>query len=439
MRKRLLVFSVDALVREDIGYLATLPNFHRYLEGGSEVRRVRTIYPSVTYPAHVTMTTGCYPEKHGLWSNFKFTTGNKDETWEWYHDAVKVKDIFTAAKGAGYSTASVFWPVTGRHPDVDYLINEYWMPYPGDTLESSFRDVGSSEDVLRIISSRAGLLPESYVKTGRANFTKQPFVDNFIVACACDIIRAYRPEVTFLHNAYIDHARHEHGIFNDAVTDGLRKVDRWFGDLASALEDAGVLDETNIVMMSDHGQMNLTRIIKPNVFLADHGLISVSPHGQVLDYKAYCFSNAMSTVVVLKDPEDGKTRGEVHELLQEMCAEGIYGFTQVFTREEVRREEHLDGGFAFVLESDGYTSFSESCVRPVVQNMDLSDFRFGMATHGYLPDKGPQPVFIARGPDFKRGAVLERRPIVDVAPTFAEILGVALPDADGVAMRELLA
>jgi hypothetical protein len=192
-------------------------------------------------------------------------------------------------------------------------------------------------------------------------------------------------------------------------------------------------------MLSDHGQMNLTRIIKPNVFLADHGLIRVSPAGEVLDYKAYCFSNAMSTMVVLRDPDDTKTRDEVLDLLTAMCAEGIYGFTEVFTREEIREKERLDGDFAFVLETDGYTSFSESCVRPVVQNMDLSDFRFGMATHGYLPDKGPQPVFIARGPDFRRGAVLERRPIVDVAPTFAEILGVPLPDADGVPMRELLA
>lgn len=53
MKKRLLVFSVDAMISEDIDYLRNKPNFAKYLAGGSEVRKIRTIYPSVTYPAHV--------------------------------------------------------------------------------------------------------------------------------------------------------------------------------------------------------------------------------------------------------------------------------------------------------------------------------------------------------------------------------------------------
>ncbi len=439
MKNKLLVFSVDALVREDIAHLSTLANFKKHLRGASEVRRLRTVYPSVTYPAPVSIATGCYPDRHGLWTNFKFATENREDIWEWYHQSVKVPDIFTAAKTRGYSTAAVFWPVTGCHPDIDYLVNEYWMPFPGDTLESSFRDVGSSDEVIAIIQRNARFLPDTYVKTGKKNVARQPFIDNFLVACAADIIRSHGPDVMFVHNAYIDHARHKHGLFNDAVTDGLAKVDQWFGQLMSAVEDAGALADTNVVMMSDHGQMNLARVIKPNVFLADEGLIDVSPQGKVLDYRAYCFSNAMSTMVFLKDPGDRKTSRQVYALLKRMRDEGIYGFSEVFTRDEVKEKERLDGGFSFVLETDGYTSFSDSCVRPVIQNMDVSDFRFGTATHGYLPDKGPQPVFVAKGPGFKEGAVLERRPIVDAAPTFAKLLGVPLTHADGAPMTELLA
>ena len=47
-KKRILVFSVDALVSEDIEYLKTLPNFKKYLGGGAEVKKIRSIYPSVT-------------------------------------------------------------------------------------------------------------------------------------------------------------------------------------------------------------------------------------------------------------------------------------------------------------------------------------------------------------------------------------------------------
>ena len=34
--------------------------------------------------------------------------------------------------------------------------------------------------------------------------------------------------------------------------------------------------------MSDHGQMNLSRVIKPNVFFADAGLIQVDENGNLL-------------------------------------------------------------------------------------------------------------------------------------------------------------
>jgi hypothetical protein len=55
-----------------------------------------------------------------------------------------------------------------------------------------------------------------------------------------------------------------------------------------------------------------------------------------------------------------------------------------------------------------------------------------------MPDKGPQPVFYAKGPDFKPGAELQRCDIVDEAPTFARILGAEMKDVDGRVLTELL-
>ena len=75
MAKRLLVLSVDAMVTEDVDAIRSMPNFRKYLAGGSEFRGgMRTIYPSVTYPIHVSILTGCYAGKHQITSNFKFTT-----------------------------------------------------------------------------------------------------------------------------------------------------------------------------------------------------------------------------------------------------------------------------------------------------------------------------------------------------------------------------
>src|SRR5690554_5142297 len=185
MRKRLLVFSVDALVREDLDKLMQMPNFGAEMKRGCQINRVRTIYPTITYPVHTSIATGCYPNKHGIVSNFEFTTEDKEQNWVWDHKHVKIEDLFTIAKRAGYSTGAVFWPVTGNHPDIDYLLNEYWMPLPDDTLEKAFRRQGSSDEVIEIVLKHEHLLPPSYQKTGRLNFMVQPYIDNFLIACAC--------------------------------------------------------------------------------------------------------------------------------------------------------------------------------------------------------------------------------------------------------------
>ena len=116
MAKRLLVLSVDAMVTEDVDAIRSMPNFRKYLAGGSEFRGgMRTIYPSVTYPIHVSILTGCYAGKHQITSNFKFTTTNRDDNWIWFSDRIAVEDIFTAAKRARPPSR----PAPPRHPRLD--------------------------------------------------------------------------------------------------------------------------------------------------------------------------------------------------------------------------------------------------------------------------------------------------------------------------------
>ena len=60
------------------------------------------------------------------------------------------------------------------------------------------------------------------------------------------------------------------------------------------------------------------------------------------------------------------------------------------------------------------------------------------ASHGHHPTVGPQPVFLAYGPDVKPGVVLETGLVIDEAPTFARMLGLELPDAEGHPIEEIL-
>ena len=439
MSKRLLVLSVDAMVTEDVDAIRNMPNFRKYLAGGCEVTGgMRTIYPSVTYPAHISILTGCYAGTHGLTSNFGFTTSNKDDHWLWFAEGVTKKDVFAAAKEAGLHTASISWPATAGNPNVDYLIAEYWMPNPGDTLESSFKRAGSSDEVIGIMKRHTDLLDKDWALGGKKHFMVWPKVDEWIIACASDIIREYRPEVTFVHTGSFDTYRHKYGVFGPHLDEIRQNLDRYIGQLMGAVEDAGLLDETDFIMVSDHGQRDITRSININVKLADAGLIDVDPDGTVKDYRAYCLSNAMMTLVYLKDPHDEQLKEQVYSEIRALQDEGVFGIGRIYTEQEAREEEGLYGGFSFVIESDGYTSFGDRAVRPLVQNFDASDYRFGRATHGYMPDYGPQPVFVGKGPGIVPGAVRERGRLIDEGPTFAALLGLSLPEADGKPMIEFI-
>ena len=437
-KKRLFVYSVDALVQEDLAYLKTLPNFSKFLEHASGCENVETIYPSVTYPVHVAIQTGCYPEKNGIFCNNLFETNGKGIGWTWDSRLIKSDNIFAAAKRSGYTIGTGFWPVTAYNKNIDWHLPEYWLAYPTDTFEGTFGEMGANEDVIRYMQAHCGHLPPNFRDTGEENFTDEPGFDAFMVGVACDIIRNHAPEAFFMHGSLIDTYRHQNGLFNDKVTEGLRQVDEWFGMLQQAYKDAGVYDETNFVILSDHGQQDLVRIVKPNAYLAERGFIKLDETGQVEDYTVYGISNGMSMTFWLKDPDDKDAHNAVYKALCEMAEDGVYGFNQVFTRAEVAEKFHMDGDFAFVVESDGYTSFADGCTRPWVSKCDLKDYRMGRATHGYIPTNGPQPVFLAKGPDIRPDVKLDRIKIVDEGPTFAKLLGVELIGAQGKALDELL-
>ena len=136
------------MVWEDIEYLQKKPAFKALFEKGSAVRHVRTIYPSVTYPCHTSMLTGCYPDRHGVTNNAEFRPGMlKNVPWNWFADAIKTPDIFTAAKSAGLTTANAFWPVTGAHKYIDYNLPEYWPQTAEDTKYEAFRRGGTSQNL----------------------------------------------------------------------------------------------------------------------------------------------------------------------------------------------------------------------------------------------------------------------------------------------------
>ena len=438
MKEKIFVLSMDAMVGEDLEYLRTKPNFSRLFENCAQVKKMRSIYPSITYPAHISMITGCRPGKHGVYTNDELTDYDSYVRWHLYSSMVQEEDIFAAAKRAGCTTAAIYWPVTGCNPNVDYLLNEcnFYDAKTQEDVEEGFRAMGTSEEMLAIARKNKHFFPSDRHNANGQLRRKDEF-DDFLMACACDVIRQYQPDVMVVHNCWMDSLRHTYGVFNQHVTAGLDAADEWLGQVMAAMEEAGTLADTNFILVSDHGQMDFARRLKINVLLRRGGFIDVDDQGKITGWRAFGQANGMSVVVVLKDPADEKLREEVGEYLRRLESEEVWGFT-VHTPEEVRERYGVYGNFAYMLETDGYTAFGESWHEPLVNPVDITDYRLGKATHGYEPEKGPQPIFVAAGPAFRPGAVLEQADIIDEAPTYAAILGQTLPQAEGRVLRELL-
>lgn len=433
MKHKVLVFSADALVREDIAYLQTKPNFSRLLADCAQVERVKSIYPSLTYPCHTTMVTGCYPDKHGVVTNKEFLTWDDGVPHYLTSSAeVKVEDLFAAAKRAGCTTASVYWPVTGNNPNIDYLINEYFFPYDED-VEKMFRLFGANDDTLAVVRENAERLPDDDIHPGE-KFSKRNTYEDFMNGCVCSLIRRHQPDLLLVHNCVVDTTRHNFGVFGPETEYALDLLDEWFGEIITAMEDAGVYDDTDFVLISDHGQMNYTTVARPNVLLKKAGFIDVDKDGKVTGWRAFAQSTGINALVRLADPGDAALRAEVEAFLRRAYQTGQCGIQQVYTEAEVRERYHLGGDFAFMIENVDGVGFSPAWNGPMMSPLP----RPMGASHGYLPEKGPWPIFLAAGPSFQPGAHLSMANLVDEAPTLAHILGDSLPGADGRVLKELL-
>ena len=427
MNEKLIVLSMDAMVREDVAYMMEKPNFRRLFAKSAQVEKVRSVFPAITYPAHTTLMTGCLPGTHGVYNNVPFKD-YRDGRKHWYLDSkvIRVEDLFAAAKRAGCTTASVYWPICGNNPNIDYIINEYFFFYKDEDSLEAFRKCGASEQTLQVVKKNLTLLDK--VRNGQDSF------DSFINACACDLIRDYNPDVMLIHNCAPDSARHKSGVFGQHVYDALDRTDEWLGDLIEAMEETGTFEDTNFVLLSDHGQLNYTRCVRLNAMFARKGWVDIAPDGGVYDWQVFAQANGLSASVYLRDPGNRPLYDKVYAYLQELVQCGEYGFTNLYTTAEAKEKYGTYGPFCFMLATDGTTAFSEEW-----EGEDVIHYtKTTPATHGHEPEIGPQPIFLGRGPAFRENVMLPTAGLEDMAPTLAAVLGQTMPQAQGHCLKELL-
>lgn len=423
MNRKLLVISIDSMVTEDEPLLRSLPNFRRLLESSSWVRQMRSTYPTLTHSIHTGLITGCYPGRHGIIGNEQFIPGNFHAPW--YEDISWVKADMMPAQAAkyGYTTAYVCWPLT-KGAKAEWVLHRAGMRVPPENRRQVMEQLSTPGLIAE--------LPEDVMESWKLPHFEAS--DRFSLRAGAYLYRAYQPDILYMHIILIDHIRHVYGVFSPELENAYRFLDGELGRLLSALDETGLYEKTIINLTSDHGHLDIDRVVSLNRFLRDAGYIQAGPEGQLLSWQAYAQACALSAQIYIRD-RDVSLAKKVKTLLE--CNAQALGVSRVFTAQEASEQYHLWGEFDLVAETDNVTAFSSDYTAPLEMRTDNVDYRYSRATHGHLPEKGVQPTFFLRNPFGKRKIVLEHGRIVDQAPTLARLLGFEFTRCDGAPILEL--
>lgn len=420
MKKKLIVISVDAMVYEDIAILKELKNFNRILSDSSVIKHNTSTYPTLTHAVHTSIYTGCYPIHHGIPGNEIYNPYGGD-LLPWYEDYswIRRKGIGEIAEEQGYKTALIYWPVTVGAPD-SYVLNLSSIHYPlSDELKTSRE------------RSSPGLFDEIYPYTkGLYNHKEhhQEEADKRACISMGYLIRKYQPDVMYMHLVNIDEVRHNEGVFGPHIASAYKEIDKDLDGVFSALDDMDLFDKTIFCFTSDHGQMDIDRIVALNVLLEENNLLTRNNEGRIKTWDALFHAEGMHAELYIRD-HDKEITQKVLSLLNENKER--LGIGTIMDYSYLQENYHISGDPDYIIDTDGHTTFSSRLNMRLVSKSGEKDYRYAKATHGYLPEKGPQPLFFVRNPYIKTRVTLEHGRIIDQMPTLAYMLGLENIKVDG--------
>ena len=418
----LLVISIDGLhpshVIDAERHGVAIPHLRAFVSEGTYATGVVGVLPTVTFPSHTTLVTGASPAEHGIYANTPFdpTNANRDG-WYWYAEDVRVPTLWSAAAARGLSTASVNWSVTVANRDIDYLIPEFWRAVNDEDVK-----------LLRALSRPEGMLEHFESTLG-------PFINGYDDVVAADVVRTrfsvallreHRPDFMAVHLIALDGTEHRDGPWVPSAHRTLEAIDAMVGDLI----DAALANdpETAVAVVSDHGFFATHTAVNLRVPFVAAGLISlagtpvVGSTPTVADWQAQIWPSGGTAAVVLRDRNDAAVHRRVAALLDELKNDSANGIAGVLSEREVE-ERGAAPSASFVVE------FAPGFYAGTALQGELRTAATSKGTHGYLPERPEMHASF-----FMKGRRIAARNVgtIDmrqIAPTFAEVLGVALPTA----------
>jgi predicted AlkP superfamily pyrophosphatase or phosphodiesterase len=408
---------MDGLSEREMVAASQLPGFRKLLERGTCFGTLRGIYPTLTYVAHATLMTGRFPEDHGILHNHPLQPGipSLQQRWYWYASDVRAPTLFDLAREQGLSTAAVLWPlsaggrITWNFPEISAL--------PGENQTLKVLHTGSPGFLLS--------LERKFRKFRKGR--QQPYLDDYVSRCAAYTIRSRKPHLLMTHFISLDEAKHQSGSESSETREALLVMDTGLGRILEAIEESGAQDTTTIVVVGDHGHIDIVRRVRLNKLLETAGLC-----GRVdeeFQWRAWFQCAGGSAFLHIRKGDQAAT-SKAREVLDAARLDPEIGIKNIH---EGRDLAALRCGTAasFAVDARSGVQFVEDIDGQLIEPAPALG-AFG-ADHGYHPDMPEyRSLFLAAGPGIAQGSTPEETSLEDVACTCARALGLLFPPGNGI-------
>lgn len=381
-RQPVLLISIDglrpAVVLDADRHGQKIPVLRSFVRDGSYAREVINVNPTVTNPNHTTLVTGVLPAEHGIYNNRPFAPSKAGGEGYRAYGQIKAPTLWGAAKAAGLTTASLFWPVTDGAKDIDFN--------PKD---------GSDDDNAKIAND------------------------------AVNLIEHQRPELLTIHFVALDHQTHAHGPDSSEAKAALEDIDTAVGRVVAAERKA--FPNAVIAIVSDHGFSPLSQQINLNVALAQAGFIKLGDgeNPPVVSWTGFAWYVGGMAMIVQRDPNDGQTRAGLARLLRTLAADPANGIDQVYDASQLADQGLAPQAQFVVALKPGYRMGTP--LRGPLLTRASGGGHGAFSTRTVRPDMHAS--FFVTGPGIAAGKDLGLVDMRRIAPTLAENLKVSLPSA----------
>jgi arylsulfatase A-like enzyme len=413
--RRHLLIVVDGL-RPDYVTADVMPNLTALGRRGVVFNRHHAVYPTVTRVNASSISTGAYPETHGLLGNSVFFPLVEPAR---FLDTADRKNLLRIEETEGRLLTA---------------------PTLGESLQKAGQRMlvvssGSSGSAFLNNHTLSGgailhydyVLPEqmgaAMKAIGPAPAPGAPpgLLDRYAVDALLKVgVPDIDPSVIVLWLSGLDSTAHENGMGEPATVEILRHVDGQIGRIEDGLRAAGLFDRYNIWVTSDHGfsthtgGIALEALLKPFAgSLSDGSPRIVSGNG----------------AIYVRNGDESATRAIVAALQQ------TPGVGAIFTREP--EPGSFDGRVPGTL-SFAAVRWAHDRSAQILFSPDWTDAANahgirgttaagGVAGHGSTSPWDIHNTLIAAGPDLKRGITVDVPSAnVDFAPTFLKLLGITI-------------